>query len=103
MPAKKAPVVVVVETLSMGPLKGDFLRLAKTRPLGEAKVADSLYADVDGWRTTRMLEGKAEVVGVAGRTLTEVCGERVVLLRLVEVEVVKEFEEVEEALEWLWT
>lgn len=50
-----------------------------------------------------MLDGKADVVGVAGRTLTEVWGERETLLMFVEVEAVMEFEEVEEALEWVWT
>ncbi len=83
----------------MGPLKGERLRLAKTRPVGGLNVAESLYVDEGGWRTMRMLEGKADVVGVAGRTLTEVWGERETLLMLVEVEVVMEFEEVEEALE----
>lgn len=50
-----------------------------------------------------MLEGNADVVGVAGRTLTEVWGERETLLRFVEVEAVMEFEEVEEALECVCT
>lgn len=44
---------------------------------GTKNEADSLYcaADAEGWgavRTRRILEGKADVVGVAGRTLTEV-------------------------------
>ena len=50
-----------------------------------------------------MLEGKAEVMGVAGRTLTEVWGERETLVMGLEVDVVMELEEVEEALEWVWT
>lgn len=56
----------------MGPLNGERLRLAKTRPVGGLKVVDWLYVEEGGWRTMRMLEGKADVVGVAGRTLTEV-------------------------------
>ena len=69
------------------------------------KGADSLYGVGREWgvaaRTMRMLEGKAEVVGVAGRTLMELWGERVGGLEegraedWMEVEV----EEVEEALE----
>lgn len=81
------------EVFSMGPLKTDFLRRAKTREVGGglerggwapelALVGDDVSRDRDGtWeeklvcgdeRTTRMLEGKcAVVVGVAGRTLTE--------------------------------
>ena len=43
-----------------------------------------------------MFEGKALVVGVAGRTFTEFRGDRGLLAG-----VVIEFDEVEEALEWV--
>jgi hypothetical protein len=91
------------DVFSMGPLKRDFLRRAKTRDVGGGLergggvevlrvvrvgevVLESLGAGgldeklVCGEeRTTRMLEGKCVVVvGVAGRTLTEVLGERLV-------------------------
>lgn len=96
------------DVFSMGPLKRDFLRRAKTREVGGGEerggwmdVAFMLFVVglcrggevgwVGGWRegavklvcgeerTTRMLEGKCVIiVGVAGRTLTEVWGERVV-------------------------
>ena len=94
----------------MGPRKGVFFRLAKTRPLpgveeeaaerGTEK-ADSLNGEA---RTKRMLEGKALMVGVAGRTLTEVWGERAerpppVLEGKAEECTLLEFEEIEEALE----
>ena len=68
-----------MSVLSMGPLNRFFFRLAKTRPpaaLGpnpwlEWPQTPSLKEDIGAWRTTRMLEGNALVVGVAGRTLTE--------------------------------
>jgi hypothetical protein len=84
----------------MGPLKMFFLRLAKTSPpapLPRFPHGASLKVEMGGWRTTRMLEGKEEVVGVAGRTLTEWCGERVGIETLdMEPE---PLEDVEEALE----
>lgn len=66
-----------------------------------AGKADSLKGEA---RTRRMLEGKAETVGVAGSTLTEVCGERVdrpppVLGGIAEECTLLEVEEVDEALE----
>lgn len=62
---------------------------------------DSLKGEA---RTRRMFEGKAETVGVAGRTLTEVCGEREdrpppVLGGTAEECTLLEVEEVDEALE----
>ena len=52
------------------------------------------------FRATRTLEGKAEVVGVAGRTLTEECGDRVDFKLMAEELTELELEEVDEALEW---
>ena len=50
-------------------------------------------------RLTRILEGKADVVGVAGRTLTEEWGDRVDL-RLIADELTEfEFEDVDDAFE----
>ena len=46
-----------------------------------------------------MLEGKDETVGVAGRTLTDVCGDREVLENGAEEWIEFEVEEVDEALE----
>lgn len=94
---------------SIGPLKRFFLRLANTRPPvllepkpwveAELPQGPSLNVDMGVWRTTRMLEGKEPVVGVAGRTLTEWWGERVGRgTLLIEVET-EPLEEVEEALE----
>ena len=50
-----------------------------------------------------MFEGKVEKVGVAGRTLTEVCGEREGLEKAAEEWIELVVEDVEEALEWLGT
>lgn len=50
-----------------------------------------------------MFEGKVEMIGVAGRTLTEVCGEREGLEKAAEEWIELVVEEVEEALEWLGT
>ena len=47
-----------------------------------------------------MLEGKEDVVGVAGRTLSEVCGERDDLRLMAEEFTELEVDEVDEALEW---
>jgi hypothetical protein len=53
-------------------------------------------------RTTRMFEGKVVfALGVAGSTLIEVCGDRVVLLVGVWI-VSMLLEEIEEALLWVW-
>ena len=52
------------------------------------------------FRATRTLEGKAEVVGVAGRTLTEEFGDRVDFRLMAEELTELELEEVDEALEW---
>jgi hypothetical protein len=88
------------DVFNMGPLKTFFLRLAKTNPpvlFPRFPHGASLKVEIGGWRTTRMLEGKADVVGVAGRTLTEWWGERVGRDTLdIEPE---PLEEVEEALE----
>lgn len=46
-----------------------------------------------------MFEGKEEMVGVAGRTLTDVCGDREVLENGAEEWIEFEVEEVDEALE----
>lgn len=54
-------------------------------------------------RTTRIFEGKVEMVGVAGRTLTEVCGEREGLEKAAEEWMELVVEDVEDALEWLGT
>ena len=93
--------------VSVGPRKGVFLRLAKTKP----GVKDSSY--IVGFaggapRTRRMLEGKAGSVGVAGRTLTDECGEGrwwTMVAFVPNAEELMEFvvEEVEEALEWVVT
>lgn len=66
---------------NVGPRNGVFFRLANIKP-GEASAPkledDSLYFPAveigDGMEPleTRMLEGKDDVVGVAGRTFTEV-------------------------------
>lgn len=50
-----------------------------------------------------MFEGNEEMVGVAGRTLTDVCGEREGLENGAEEWIEFEVDEVEEALEWLGT
>lgn len=89
----------------MGPLKGLRFRFAKMRPGdGGGTVPNAAPPSLSGARTTRMLEGKVEDVGVAGRTLTDECGDRV-LCAWLEIETVGEVieaEEVEDALEWEW-
>lgn len=50
-----------------------------------------------------MFEGNAATVGVAGRTLTEVCGEREVREKGTEEWTELEVDDVEDAFEWLWT
>ena len=50
-----------------------------------------------------MFEGNAVTVGVAGRTLTDVCGEREVLGKGTEEWIELEVDDVEEAFEWVWT
>ena len=47
------------------------------------------------------MEGKEETVGVDGRTLTEVCGERVVLENGTDEWIELAVDDVDEALEWL--
>lgn len=72
----------------MGPLKTERFRRAKTGRPGDAGVALALLkalaslkagrvprVEGGGRRETRMPEGKALLVGVAGRTLTELCGD----------------------------
>jgi hypothetical protein len=78
---------------SAGPLKGDFLRRAKTRPvegverIGAGSFAIRGTAESSAWEPgtdslARLTpERKREVaVGVAGSTLIEVCGDRPALL-----------------------
>ena len=50
-----------------------------------------------------MFEGNAVTVGVAGRTLTEVCGECEVLENGTEDWTELELDDVEDAFEWVWT
>lgn len=50
-----------------------------------------------------MLEGNTVPVGVAGSTLTEVCGEREGLGKGTEEWTELEVDEVEDAFEWVWT
>lgn len=106
------PLLALRPRLSIGPRKGVFFRLAKTSPPEEEEEevvgvgkADSLNGEA---RTRRILEGKAEMVGVAGRTLTDEWGDRVDLAPpalggMAEECTLFEVEEVEEALEWVWT
>lgn len=100
-----------VVTLSMGPLNGLRLRFANTKPgLCGGMAAAEPKAAVDSvgnpWRTRRMLEGKVDEVGVAGRTLTLACGllgTREVLWPEFETAgEVQLAEDVELALLWLW-
>ena len=66
------------------------------------KEATSLYWTLIGEgtvRTTRMLDGKEEVVGVAGRTLREVWGEREDRMLIAEEFTELEVDDVDEALE----
>lgn len=85
----------------MGPLKGLRFLFAKMRPgEGGGTVPNAAPPSLRGPRTTRMLDGKVELVGVAGRTLTEACGERVLWLEMATVGEVMLAEEVDEALEW---
>lgn len=57
-----------------------------------------------GARTTRILEGKEELVGVAGRTFTEECGDFVLWPETETAGEASEAEDVDEALEceWWW-
>lgn len=101
-------------TLSIGPLNGLRFRLAKTSPDGKPgdgggtapnaelpslTAAESRESPPE--RTRRMLEGKEDEVGVAGRTLMLLCGDLVSLLWCVpETEgELMDIEDVEEALE----
>jgi hypothetical protein len=82
-------------------LKGDFFRFAKIRPgefdePPEPKKAVSLKFDPDPPRTIRTFEGNEPAVGVAGRTLTLLRGERGVF-----TDEVIDADEVEEARECL--
>lgn len=87
----------------MGPLNGLRLRLAKTRPgEGGGAVPKAAPPSLRGPRTTRMLVGKVELVGVAGRTLTEVWGERDLRPETETAGEAMEAEDVEDALEWEW-
>ena len=48
-----------------------------------------------------MFDGNAVTVGVAGRTLTEVCGEREVLEKGIEECTELDVDDVEDAFEWV--
>jgi len=102
------PPLKLLLTINIGPLNGVFFLFAKTRPGEESapKLADSLYwVEIGGGaaRTMRMFEGKVEVVGVAGRTLTDECGDRAGFVATAEECMEFEAEEVEEAFEWVCT
>jgi hypothetical protein len=96
------------DVFNIGPLNIFFFLLAKTnppvlldpKPKLELPQTPSLKEDTGACRTTRILDGKVPVVGVAGRTFTEWWG----LLVGIETLLIdpEPFEEVEEALEWLW-
>lgn len=101
-----------VETESMGPLKGLRFRFAKTRP-GEGgglldecgfpnAALDSFRPGGKPARTRRMLFGKEDDVGVAGRTLMLLlCGDLVSLCECPDTETAGEAmlaEDVDEAL-----
>ncbi len=100
----------------LGPLKRFFLRFANCTPpangLGEPGARlptgmPSLYICSGGGggagepRTRRMLEGNACEVGVAGKTLTEWCGEFVRPSGVLDVEM-DPVELVDEAFECVW-
>jgi hypothetical protein len=56
----------------MGPLNRFLFRLAKMRPgEGGGRLLNAAVPSDSGARTTRILVGKDEDVGVAGRTLTD--------------------------------
>ena len=95
-------------TFNIGPLKTVFFRFAKTRPGEGIAPAKARSSKVEGRfkgggvvRTRRTFEGNAEVVGVAGRTLRELWGERAVGRGLFMAEDMTELEldEVDEVLE----
>lgn len=50
-----------------------------------------------------MFDGNAVTVGVAGRTLTEVWGEREALEKGTEEWTELDVDDVEDAFEWVWT
>jgi hypothetical protein len=88
---------------SIGPLKGLRFRFAKTRPGdGGGAVPKAAPPSERGARTTRILEGKLEDVGVAGSTFTEECGERCFEPETDTAGEAMEAEEVEDAFEWEW-
>jgi hypothetical protein len=103
----------------MGPLKGLRFRFAKTRPEGKPGEGGGTEPKAElpslvvlglrerpPWRTTRMLLGKDDEVGVAGRTFMLLCGDLVSLWPWLPVAdaagEVMDMEDVEEALEWEW-
>jgi hypothetical protein len=56
----------------MGPLNGLRFRFAKMKPGDKGGTEPKAAPPSErGPRTTRMLDGKEELVGVAGRTFTE--------------------------------
>lgn len=102
------------EELRMGPLKGLFLLLANIKPLGAPSpmAASSNLPDPDSTgggpvsgfcpiRLKRPVLEKEPAVGVAGKTFTEVCGERPLTEREAgELTVSNELEDWDEALLW---
>ena len=84
----------------MGPLKGLRFRLAKMRPgEGGGTAPNAAPPSLRGARTTRILVGKVELVGVAGRTLTEECGDFVLCPETETAGEAMEADDVEDALE----
>jgi hypothetical protein len=55
-----------------------------------------------GPRTTRILDGKDEDVGVAGRTFTELWGDLCLCPEMDTAGEARDAEEVEDAFEWEW-
>lgn len=50
-----------------------------------------------------MFDGNAVMLGVAGRSFTEVCGEREVWVKGTEEWIEFDVDDVEDAFEWVWT
>lgn len=86
--------------LSIGPLKGERFRLAKISPGdGGGWVPNAAPPSERGARTTRMLDGKEEDVGVAGSTFTELWGDLCLCPETDTAGEASDAEEVEEAFE----
>ena len=89
----------LVLMLSRGPLGGRRFRLLDGKPgLGSPKRAVSLYW-LGGALTNRMLDGNVSAVGVAGNTLIDVRGERAVVVVVVVMDGVREFNDADDAFE----